>query len=102
MARIPQRTIAYITIGAAVGEVMLPVALSWVASLSLLSGSEQHHLRVHVPLFFAILPLLAGVAIIVHLGCCRHVDRSCPWIGLAWLLLAFNILALALFMQMSR
>ena len=102
MARISPRKIAYLTIGAAVGEVMLPVALSSVAGLSVLSGSEEHHLRVHAPLFFAIVPLLAGIALIVHLGCCRHVDRACPWIGLGWLLLGLNILALALFMQMTR
>lgn len=102
MAKPRQRSLAYLMIAMAVGQVALVIALSWVASTSSLKDWEEYRAKVVFPLAFALLPAAMALAVSVHLRSTRHVDRTCPWVSLGWLILAVNIVALTLFMQMNR
>ena len=102
MATPRQRSIAYLMIAMAVGQILLVVALSWIAAASSPKDWEDFRIKVELPLWFAILPTVTALGLSVHLRVSRHVDRTCPWAHLGWLLLAVNIVALMLFMQMTR
>lgn len=102
MATRNQRSIAYLMIAIAVGEVLLTIAFSWVASTSSLKSWEDYRVKVELPLWFAILPATTTLGVSVHLWLARHVDRTCPWVSLGWIILAVNIVALMLFMQMTQ
>ena len=83
------------------GQVALAIALSWVASRYPFKDLEGYRSRVVLPLWFTILPLLTAAGVSVHLWSSRHIDRTCPWVGLGWIILVANILALMLFMTMT-
>lgn len=100
MANARPKASAHLAIGLAIGQGLFALALSWTASLSNLASSEQYRWRVELPMLFSIVPLLTAVGMVVHLLSSRHVERSCPWLGLAWMLLFLNMLALILFTQM--
>lgn len=89
-------------IAMAVGQALLAIAFSWAASISSPRTLDDFHTTVELPLWFAILPAVIASGVTVHLWSSRHVDRACPWINLGWLILAVNILALMLFMLMTR
>lgn len=95
------RPLAYLMIAMATGETFLALALSLAASMSSLK-SWQIHGKVELPLWFAILPALTALGVSLHLRSARHIDRTCPWASLGWIILAANALALMLFMQMTR
>lgn len=86
----------------AVGQALLTIAFSWVASTASPKSSDEFHTTVELPLWFAILPAVIASAVTVHLWSSRHVERACPWVNLGWLILAVNIFALMLFMLMYR
>lgn len=88
-------------IAVAVGQVFLVLAFSWVASRLLPKTSYDFHTKVELPLWFAILPAVAAFGVSAHLWLSRHVDRTCPWAALGWIMLAANVIALMLFMQMT-
>jgi hypothetical protein len=81
----------------ALGQAILALALSFSASLATVRSWEDARWRIQLPLWFAIVPLLAGLGLILHVRLCRHVDRECPWVGLAWILLGLNLIALIFF-----
>lgn len=85
----------------AVGEALLAIALSFAASVSGLKDWQLHN-KVELPLWFAILPALTAAGVSIHLWSSKHVDRTCPWANFGWIILAANILALILFMQMTK
>ena len=100
MANVRQRSLAYLTIAMAVGQAFLAIGLSWVASTSSPKTAYDFHSKVELPLWFAVLPAVTAVGLGVHLKLSRHVDRACPWASLTWIILAANIVALTLFMQL--
>ena len=89
-------------IAMAIGQALLAIAFSWVASTSLPTSRDEFHATVELPLWFAILPAMIASGVSVHLWSSRHVDRACPWANLGWLILAVNIFALMLFMLIYR
>jgi hypothetical protein len=42
-----------------------------------------------------------GGGVGVHMWLSRYKDRTCPWVGLGWIVLVANIIALMLFMTMT-
>lgn len=100
MASVRQRSIAYLTIAMAVGQALLAIGLSWVASTSSPKTAYDFHMKVELPLWFAVLPAVTALGLSVHLRLSRHVDRACPWASLSWIILAVNIVALTVFMQL--
>ena len=100
MAKVRQRPLAYLTIGMAVGQVVLAIGLSWIASTSSAKTAYDLHTKVELPLWFAVLPAVTALGLSIHLWLSRHVDRACPWAGLSWIILAVNIVALTLFIQL--
>lgn len=97
-----QRFHAHLVVAMAVGQACLAILFSWIASRSSLSELEDYRTKVELPLWFAILPALTTIVITIHVWTSRHVDRACPWISLGWIILTVNIVALMLFMQMTR
>jgi len=89
-------------IAMAVGQALLAIALSWIASSSSLNNLDDYRAKVELPLWFAILPAATALGVSIHLRFSQHVDRACPWVNLGWMILAVNIAALTLFMQMTR
>ena len=102
MANPRQRSLAYLMIAMAIGQALLAITFSGVASVFSANRFEDFHSKVELPLWFALLPVITALGVSVHLFFSRHVDRTCPWTNLGWLILAANIVALALFMQMTR
>ena len=102
MANPRQKSLAYLMIAIALGEVLLAGAFSWVASASLPKHFEGYRTKVELPLCFAVLPAVVALGVGVHLWLSRHVDRACPWVSLGWIILAVNIVALMLFIQITR
>ena len=96
-----RRPLAYLMIAMALGEVCLAVAFSWSASVSMPAWAD-YRTKVELPLWFAAVPAIMAVGVSIHVWLARHVDRRCPWVNLGWLLLAVNIVALMLFIQMTR
>ncbi|HYX46018.1 MAG TPA: hypothetical protein VE820_04255 [Sphingomicrobium sp.] len=97
-----QKSLAYLMIAMAIGQVLLAIAFSWLACASAPEHWENYRARVEMPLWFAILPTATALGVSVHLWFFRHVDGKCPWANLGWLVLAVNIVALMLFIQMTR
>lgn len=89
-------------IAMAIGQTLLAISLSGVASVLSSNRFDDFHSKVELPLWFAVLPAVTALGVTVHLLLARHVDRTCPWANLGWLILAANIVALTLFMQMNR
>lgn len=102
MADSRQKSLAYLMIAMAVGQVFLAVAFSWIARTPAPKTWEDYRTKVEMPLWFAILPAVTALGVGVHVWLSRHVDRACPWVSLGWMILAVNIVALMLFMQMTR
>ncbi len=102
MATRRQRSLAYVMIAMALGQVVLAILFSLFASASSPKNWEDYRTKVEMPLWFAILPALTAVGVSVHLWVSRHVDRGCPWASLGWILITVNIVALMLYMQMTR
>jgi hypothetical protein len=78
----------------AFGQAALAFGLSWVASLT---NPRSWNWFVELPLYFAVGPSLVGLGLILHVRFCRHVDKACPWIAVAWIVLVLNLAALVLF-----
>jgi hypothetical protein len=89
-------------IAMAIGQAFLAIVFSWIASASSLKNLDDYRTKVELPLWFAILPTVTALGVSVHLWLSRHVDRACPWVNLGWIILAVNIVALMLFIQMTR
>lgn len=102
MANPRQRPLAYLMIAMALGEMCLAVAFSWAARVTLPSHWADNRAKIELPLWFAVVPAMLAVGVSIHVWLARHVDRRCPWVNLGWLLLAVNIVALMLFIQMTR
>ena len=88
----------YLMIGMALGQACLAIGLSWIASRYPVRDWADYRAKVELPLWFAILPALTAAGVGVHMWLSRHKDRTCPWVGLGWIVLVANIIALMLFM----
>jgi len=97
VANYHRKAAANATVGMALGQAVLTFGLSVAAALSEPSNLSDHRLLVLVPLWFAPVPLLTGLGLLLHVRLCTHEDETCPWIGLAWTLMALNLAALCVF-----
>ena len=91
----------YLMIGMALGQACLAIGLSWIASRYPVRDWADYRAKVELPLWFAILPALTAAGVGAHMWLSRHKDRTCPWVGLGWIVLVANIIALMLFMTMT-
>jgi hypothetical protein len=95
-----QRSAAYLMIVMAIGQALLLISFAWIASASALRPGD-YRTKVELPLWFAILPTAVAISVGIHMFFSRHVDRTCPWVSLGWLVLAANIGALMMYMLMT-
>lgn len=74
MGSVHQRSLAYVAIAMAVGQIFLAIALSWVASTSSPKTGYDLHTKVELPLWFAVLPAVTALGLSTHLWLSRHVS----------------------------
>ena len=97
MANASRKTAAFVTISMAFGQGLLALSIFLVSGFRTIKPWAEREWHDRLPVWFAVLPLVVGVGLILHMRLCRHVDQACPWIGLGWLFLTLNLAAIALF-----